>query len=497
GHHRTAPPGPRQRQRGARAPAEHPGGGDPPPRGQGLRAGRQRHHRDAAPHGRVVHRPRRGDHAADHRRRVVDLPDLRGARRRRLQPAGDVGRVHHHLRVLGGHRARRDADLGDPLPVPGRIPHHDLPVRRGDDGVRGHDGGALPDHPHRAPVEVLLAHPVPELAADLAELQEPARLGRVRDPHVPHGLDDVPLHRAHPRHRRAARPREEPDPQGDLLGAVARLAQLRPRVAPLHAGVPVPRGARHPARALGALGGVVRLRDGAHPRLARDDLPALLRRRRHLLGDRDGLHDHHPAAEVVQPQALRHAQRPRRRGQARLVHVDGGEPRVLHGVLRRLVLGQPVRAGVLLEPRVRAVVVRGVDPPDVQRHPPAHALLAEAAAQHHLALHPLDLHQHRDVVRALRDRGALALPRVRALAVVGLPPHLGGLRHPPRLVRLVLHVVPPLHQAAPGDGAGRDQGDRPRAAARARRSGRAGAQRRPRPGRPHRTGRRAAAGSRL
>ena len=45
------------------------------------------------------------------------------------------------------------------------------------------------------------------------------------------------------------------------------------------------------------------------------------------------------------------------------------------------------------------------------------ALLAEAAAQHDLALHPLDLHQPRDVVRALRDRRAVAVARVRAVAV--------------------------------------------------------------------------------
>ena len=174
--------------------------------------------------------------------RRLDLPDLQGARRRRLQPAGDVGRVHHHLRVLGRHRSRGHADLGHSVSVPRRVPHDDLPLRRGDDGVRRHDGGAVPDSPPRPAVEVLLADPVPELAAHLAELQEPAGVGRVRDPHVPHRLDDVPLRRPHPRHRGAARPaRRIPIRKRILRRALARLAEHRSRVAALRARVPVPR----------------------------------------------------------------------------------------------------------------------------------------------------------------------------------------------------------------------------------------------------------------
>ena len=47
-------------------------------------------------------------------------------------------------------------------------------------------------------------------------------------------------------------------------------------------------------------------------RLAHDDLRAVLRRRRDLLGHGDGVHDHHPDPEVLQAAALRDAQRPRR-----------------------------------------------------------------------------------------------------------------------------------------------------------------------------------------
>jgi molybdopterin-containing oxidoreductase family membrane subunit len=66
----------------------------------------------------------------------------------------------------------------------------------------------------------------------------------------------------------------------------------------------------------------------------------------------------------------------------------------------------------------------------------------------------------------------VALARVRAVAVGQLRAHVGGLQHPARLVRLVLHVVPALHQAAARHGARRDQGDRPAEDARARGPGR-------------------------
>ena len=79
--------------------------------------------------------------------------------------------------------------------------------------------GLVPDSAPRAAVEVLLADSVSELAAHLAESKEPARVGRVRDPHVPHDLEHLPLHRVDSGHRDPARPREESGAQGDLRDA--------------------------------------------------------------------------------------------------------------------------------------------------------------------------------------------------------------------------------------------------------------------------------------
>jgi hypothetical protein len=75
-----------------------------------------------------------------------------------------------------------------------------------------------------------------------------------------------------------------------------------------------------------------------------------------------------------------------------------------------------------------------------------------------LAVHPVAVHQPRHVVRAIRDRRAVAVARVRAVAVGHVPSHVGRLRHSARQLRLVLHVVPAVHQAAARDGDGRDQG---------------------------------------
>jgi len=62
---------------------------------------------------------------------------------------------------------------------------------------------AVPDPAPRPSLEILLADPVPELALHLAAVQESAGVGRVRDPHVFHHLEHLPLHRIDPGHRGA------------------------------------------------------------------------------------------------------------------------------------------------------------------------------------------------------------------------------------------------------------------------------------------------------
>ena len=111
-------------------------------------------------------------------------------RHRRLGPEqpGRLGLRHHQLRLLGRHRPRRHADLGDPLPVPPEVAHLDQPLRRGDDDLRRHVRADLPGHPRRPAVGGLLDGAGPEPDGHLAALPEPAAVGRLRGLDLRHGL---------------------------------------------------------------------------------------------------------------------------------------------------------------------------------------------------------------------------------------------------------------------------------------------------------------------
>jgi hypothetical protein len=112
----------------------------------------------------------------------------------------------------------------------------------------------------------------------------------------------------------------------------------------------------------------------------------------------------------------------------------------------------------------------------VQRDQPAVLLVPQPAAQPDGAVHHLDLRQHRDVVRALRDHGHVAQPRLPAveLGLLLADPD----RHPDlrRQLRPVLHLVPavlpvpadPRDQRSEGRDAGSQPAPRSRATARTR-----------------------------
>ena len=91
--------------------------------------------------------------------------------------------------------------------------------------------------------------------------------------------------------------------EGDLFLELGGLAGHGQPVAALLPGVSLPRRPGHAAGALGPLGRVLGLRDGHRARLARDDLRALFRGRRHLLGHRHGAHPDHSAPAGAQDRA--------------------------------------------------------------------------------------------------------------------------------------------------------------------------------------------------
>ena len=131
-----------------------------------------------------------------------------------------------------------------------------------------------------------------------------------------------------------------------------------------------------------------------------------------------------------------------------------------HRVLHGLVLGERVGGLRLQEPGLRPVRLGLRDHVHLQRHRAPALLVEEPAPPPGGAVRGLDPGERGHVLRALRDRGHLAAPRLPAVVLGDVPLHLLGLRHPDRLVRPLLHAVPAVRAGAPGGrhlgGEGRD-----------------------------------------
>ena len=237
----------------------------------------------------------------------LDHALLRRHGHRRREPAGRLGLVHHQLRLLDWHRPRGHAHLGRPLPLPSAVEDRHQPGRRGDDAVRRRLRRDLPDHPPRARLVRLLARAVPERPRPpLGELQLAAGVGHLRDLHLRPRLPRVLVRRAAPRPGHRAGPGDPPLAEGALQRDELRLDRIPPGLAALRVGLHDPRGARDAAGLLGPHDCLVRLRHVGHAGLAHDDLPALLRHRRHLLGVRHGHHADDLHARLLRDEALHH-----------------------------------------------------------------------------------------------------------------------------------------------------------------------------------------------
>ena len=220
-------------------------------------------------------------------------------------------------------------------PVPRRLPHHDLPSRRSDDGVRRHDGGAVPDPPPRAAVEVLLADPVSELAAHLAELQESrwcgtcsrsSRTSRSRATFLYVGLipdiavlrdrETNPIRKRSLACSRSAGANSDREWRHFTRAYLFLAAFATPLVLSVHSVV--------------SFDFAMALTPGWHATI----FPPYFVAGAIFSGIGDGVHDHHPDPEVLQARALRHAQPPRRGGEALPVHVVRRRLRVPDRVLQ-------------------------------------------------------------------------------------------------------------------------------------------------------------------
>ncbi len=136
----------------------------------------------------------------------------------------------------------------------------------------------------------------------------------------------------------------------DLRHPGAGMARLGEALADLRDRVSHPRRALHAARAVGAHRRELRLRRLAPAGVARDDLPAVLRRRRHLLGVRDGADAAHPDAQHLRPAGHDHPPPPGQHGEGDAADRPDRVLRLHDGGVLRLVQRDRVREVHDLQP---------------------------------------------------------------------------------------------------------------------------------------------------
>ena len=341
--------------------------------------------------------------------------------------------------------------------------HLDQPLGGGDDHLRGHVRDDVPGDPRGTRLGRLLDVPDPEPDGHVAQLQEPASLGRLRGQHLRNRLGPVLVRRPDPGPGDDSRSGENPHPAGSSTAS-----------SPSDGGARCGSGitTRPPTSILAALATPLVLSVhsivsmdfavSAPPRMAHDGLPAVLRRGRDLLRVRHGADAHGDLPQGVPPRAHHHPPALRLHGEDHARDRDDGRLRLCHGVLHRLVQREPLRALHVPEPRARTVRLGLLDHGQLQRDQPADLLVQEGAHEHPDPVRRVDRHQHRHVVRAVRDHRDVAAPRLPALVLGLLQSHDLGRVVPARQLRALLHDVLPV-RALSSDGGHRRGQDRPAA----------------------------------
>ena len=194
--------------------------------------------------------------------------------------------------------------------------------------IRGDDRRAVPRHPRRPDLEGLLHPALPEPARPLGELQAARSMWDTFAISTYATISIVFLYIGLIPDLAIARDRYDGLAQAALHRARARLAGHGAAVEGALALGAAPLGPRHAARALGAQRRVLGLRDVDRARLARDDLRALLRGRRHLLGLRDGADGDDPGAPHLRPRGVHHRLPLREHGALPPAHVADRRLRV-------------------------------------------------------------------------------------------------------------------------------------------------------------------------
>ena len=140
------------------------------------------------------------------------VPVLQGRRHLGRQYSGRLGVRDNQLRVVGRHRPCRHVHFGFPAVAAPEVADIDQSLRRGDDDLRGGDGGSDADPAPWPSVVFLLADALPRHHEPLAAVAQPAGVGHLRHRHLHHRVDPVLVHGADSRPRDPARPRHDAAP---------------------------------------------------------------------------------------------------------------------------------------------------------------------------------------------------------------------------------------------------------------------------------------------
>src|ERR1700730_9413664 len=106
-----------------------------------------------------------------------------------------MGMGHYQLRFLDRYRARWHADLRDSVSAAPEMADINQSLRRSDDAFRGDVRRHLPRRARWPCLDGVVSRPGPEQLRDLAELPQPADVGRVRGLNLFHRLGFVLVHR--------------------------------------------------------------------------------------------------------------------------------------------------------------------------------------------------------------------------------------------------------------------------------------------------------------
>src|SRR6185503_2054701 len=349
------------------------------------------------------------------------------------------------------NRSRRHIDLRHSAAAASTLAHVDQPFCRSNDALRRRTSGHVPDFPPRAPVADVLAVSLSKHDGNLAAVSQPFDVGRLRGFDLRHGLRDVLVCRSDSRLRYAARSRSQQTVSDSLRHARNGLARICSSLASLRDGLPATRGTGHATRFVSTHDRQFRLRRRHHSGMARDDISAVLRRRRDLRRLRDGVVADDSAAKVLWPRRLHHHAPHAQHGEGDARHRIDRRLRLHHGSVLRLVQRQQVRTLHDLEPHAWSLspLLLGFD--SLQHHHAAVSVVQESAFEPAGTLDHFVHREHRHVARAFRDRRDKLASRLPADVVGNVPAHAVGLEHVYRHDRVLLYAAVSVYSLPAND----------------------------------------------